>query len=423
MKKAKPAKIKIICRFGPIHEVKPHDEELAFRENKTQEKEVWILKNVEKISNEGVYLEDCINMYLMQKATELKEVDAMARALLSWAKFIEDENVDPFKPAILHYESPTYGYREHLLIKAKDTTVKFSQNTAAEYIRVVKGFYEFLIKNNVISKKGFFEYQTVNISSSRRSVSTTDLRIKTIKKHGSTLTPLKPKDTQKAFEIIDCMSERDALLINFLLGSGLRRAEAFTMNAELFTVERLHESSSFLIEGIIISPDVGVETKLKKPRELFITELFYDDALGYIESEKHEAALKKYQLKYKDKMIPGYTPLFLTSTGEPFDENRFYNVWNLFKKLYKQKHKEAFKYKPHDLRATFGTSLLRILTDHDGNVLDALDTVKDVLGHDDVSTTLKYVEYQKHEDMLNKAANILDKFASKVIAGLEARVA
>ncbi len=195
------------------------------------------------------------------------------------------------------------------------------------------------------------------------------------------------------------------------------------MNAELFTVERLHESSSFLIENIVIGPDVGVETKLGKHRDLFITELFYEEVLDYIDSEEYQAALEKYQLKYKDNLIPGYTPLFITKTGEPFNENRFYNVWKLFKRLYKLKYKVAFKYKPHDLRATFGTSLLRILTDHDGNILDALDTVKDVLGHDDVSITLKYVEYQKHEDMLNKAANILDKFASKIISGLEEKVA
>jgi integrase len=76
---------------------------------------------------------------------------------------------------------------------------------------------------------------------------------------------------------------------------------------------------------------------------------------------------------------------------------------------------EKLNQKPHDLRATFGTNLLKLLTNAKSDVIDALGFVKDTMGHQNEATTLRYVRYLKHSKMLNKAADILDVFAAEIL--------
>jgi integrase len=315
-----------------------------------------------------------------------------------------------YKPTALHYDSPTYGYRKDLLLDVNENKDK-KYTTASSYINYLRSFYEFLIRNKVVSETGFFVYETA--STGQGHIQSTDLRIKKVRKHGESLNPLNQKQAKRALLVINSMSERDRLFLNLMIGSGLRSQECNTMNAELFTIENLHKDDSFLIKEIEISPQVGVMTKFDTPRDLFITRPFFESIMDYIESEEYEALLSLFKKNNKSKK--GYTPLFITTTGTAFDEYNKRNVWLKFKYLYEVRFGEKLNQKPHDLRATFGTNLLKLLTNAKSDVIDALGFVKDTMGHQNEATTLRYVRYLKHSKMLNKAADILDVFAAEIL--------
>ncbi|ASP47411.1 tyrosine-type recombinase/integrase [Cognaticolwellia beringensis] len=393
----------IECRFGVIDQLKIDDEKHTFSSP--------TLKKVKIISGaKDKNIERLMNIAIMEKASQVKESFTYAKALLSWLNFIEANNINPYKPTPLHYNSPTYGYREDLLLDVNDKNDK-KYTTASSYINYLRAFYEFLIRNKVVPQKGFFKYETA--STGHRNVQSTDLRIRKVTKHGESLNPLNQKQAKRALLVINTMGERDRLFLNLMIGSGLRSQECNTMNAELFTIENLHKDDSFLINDIEISPRVGVMTKNDTPRDLFITRPFFESIMDYLESEEYEDLLTLYKKSNKNKK--GYSPLFITKTGTAFNEYNKRNVWVKFKYLYEIRFGEKLNHKPHDMRATFGTNLLKILTNEKSDVIDALGFVKETMGHKNEAVTLRYIKYLKHSDMLNKAADILDKFANEII--------
>lgn len=397
--------VKVKCRYGEVKPLNGLDTSMEFVKPKFKKLHV-----VEGCVD--TQLQKLINIFLMHKASTNKDIGSISRALFIWLTWLEVEGLDAFTPHILHYKSPTYAFKEYLLIRIHDVK-DLSHSTANSYLNAIKNFYVFLDGNKILPLEGFFKHE---LSMTRRgTVSSTDLRIKKINNHESSLNPLKQRDVDRLLEVIELMPDRDKLLISLLLGCGLRGQEARTMNALLFNEDTLIESDSFLIQDIIIGNKTGVETKFLIDRELFITKPLYEQVLDYIDSKDYQNSLSKYKAKftYDSK----YLPLFLTNNGNLLNKQAYYNIWNKFKELYKREYKTEFKHKPHDLRATFGTSLLQILSKETGDVLAALGVVKVALGHKDESQTLKYAKYLTHSKMLNRAAQILDEHAVKIFKG------
>lgn len=97
----------IRCRFGVINQLDLDDEKHTFTSP--------TLKKVKIISGaKDKCLERLINISIMEKASQVKESFTYTKALLSWLKFIEANDIEPYKPTPLHYNSPTYGFREDL---------------------------------------------------------------------------------------------------------------------------------------------------------------------------------------------------------------------------------------------------------------------------------------------------------------------
>lgn len=293
-----------------------------------------------------------------------------------------------------------------------DSAIRTSHNTAANYINCIKSFYEFLIRNNLVSCHGFFEYEVAHHR--KGSITTTDLRIRRTSSHDSHLRPLSPSDCKKALSTINQLDDRDRLLISLMIDCGFRGAETRTMNSRLINIDTLVNSESFLIRGIRISPKVGVQTKFGIEREMFITKPLYESLLDYVESQEYDNRLTLYEQKYGNS--DSYAPLFIAATGEPLNESTQRSIWEKFKWQYRKQHGKDLKHKPHDLRATFGTNLLALLTKEFNDVMAALRVVKDAMGHKHESTTLQYVEYLTHNTMLDKAAEILDYHAVQLLA-------
>ncbi|MEZ8201221.1 tyrosine-type recombinase/integrase [Vibrio splendidus] len=364
------------------------------------------------IRNQG--LSNAVNTFIMYKAAKCVDTSSISKALHTWCIWLDETGINAFTPAILHYKSPTYGFKEELLIRVNENKC-LSYTTASSYINTIKSFYQFLIDNDVVPPNIFFK-NTISYSG-RRYIHSTDLTIRLVKKHqSSSLNPLNQQKCVCVLEVIRGMDTRNYLMFMLMLGCGLRGQEVCTMNSKLFKADIFANNESFLISGLEIGPRVGISTKFSRHRDLFITKPLYEEALDYVESEDYESHVTKYNKKYETN--ESYIPLFLTSAGEPISKSVLYNTWGQVKKEVISRFNIALKHKPHDLRATFGTNLLRLLTQEIDDVSGSLEVVMTAMGHKSESQTLKYVKYLSHSNMMDKAADILDRAAVKFYTGI-----
>lgn len=157
---------------------------------------------------------------------------------------------------------------------------------------------------------------------------------------------------------------RDTALISVLIGCGLRRSEIVSIDIEhIITQEK-----AFKVMG-----------KGNKERYAFMPDSVWNNVLSWIDNYRGEGSGPLFQRIRKNEDI---TNGRLTSQA-------------ILYILEQRRIKSGIaKCAPHDLRRTFATILI-----NDG---EDIMTVKDSLGHADISTTQKYIK-QGH-DKMKKAA-------------------
>lgn len=397
------------------------DTEIRFGEAKMLSLDDQVLDiNTKKTANVSVIaginqpeLSHLINIFLLKRASKVKDTLPISKALLKWCRWLESKDIDAFTSSIFHYKSPTYGFREELLINVHEESASLSYNTASNYINVVKSFYDFLHEYNVIDKSQFYK-PVSRVRGKGNKVDSTDLSIKNVKSHSKLpLNPLLQEECIDFLTTIRGLPSREYLMLMLMLGCGLRGQEVYTMNSRLFTSERFGQNDSFLMSSLEISPKYGVETKYEIPRDLFITKALYEEVLDYVESEEYLNRLKRYRQLNPNSPSSNYDPLFIINGNRRANEETIRNLWVKVKRMYQLNFEKTLKHRPHDLRATFGANLLTVLADEIGDVKQALDIVKIALGHRELSTTIKYLNHFNRQESLTKAANILDRAADR----------
>ncbi|WP_297478355.1 site-specific integrase [uncultured Photobacterium sp.] len=357
-------------------------------------------------------LADLIHIYLIGKASNgAKDLSSTAKAFKTWCLWLNEHDIEPFKPCFEKQRTPTYGFRYELMTRIQNQEIAAS--TASQYINTIKSFYEFLEAKKYVKPGVFFQHE-VCIIDGKRPIQSTDLRLKTPRKHSSSLNPL---DLTEQINIqiasAKAISIEYQLILKLMLNCGLRIKEAVTINTMLFNEETLLNSEGALIKGLVISPNTGVATKFGIKRELFITSSLYEQILDYIDTDTYKKRQKilysvhSNEFKNIDK---GYAPIFITQAGNPFKPETFYGGWTKIKKQYQKEHDHSFPHHPHDCRATFGTNFLNSalkVTNGDHSV--ALRQTKDVLGHANVSTTLKYIRYLERKSINQAVAEVMDQ--------------
>ncbi|MBE0377768.1 hypothetical protein PPRY_a0335 [Pseudoalteromonas prydzensis ACAM 620] len=361
-------------------------------------------------------LSQLVNIFIMEKASKTVDTKPLSKALLQWVRWLEDKNINAFEPSIFHYQSPSYGFREELLIRVHDEATELSYTTASNYINAIKAFYDFLNENNVVDKNNFYK-SSLRMSGRGVKTNSTDLAIRPVKQHNHTpLNPFTRNECEELLKIIEQLPTQEYLMIMLMIGCGLRGKEVYTMNSELFTSDLFAENESFIMRDITIGPKQGVKTKFSIPRELFITKALYEEVLDYVEGEEYKSKLATYHKN--TARVPGYSPLFIVNPGQQASAMKINNLWVKIKKCYLARTGKKLDHKPHDLRATFGTNLLRLLSEDISDMEQVLNLVKVAMGHKSVSQTMKYISHFTREGTLTKAANILDRAASKFYQGV-----
>lgn len=387
---------------------------------------------------------EIVNHWLLDLKTvsRLIDINTAAKAMLRYWKFLERENIEwnHFPP--VNRLKPTYRFRsEELLSAAREGRMAFS--TANACIGQVVRFYIWAIENHHLvifsEKEAPFKLEFVARQNKgmlahlrpRVLIQTSDLRIR-VPRHAnpavSSLTPLSMEHLSLMAAHLNNQSHEFILMSLLACESGLRLREACS-----FTVNALQEArpASELKSRyhITIGPRNGVETKFGKTRTIEVSATLLNILRHYALSERRGKRLSRWEKQFQpvstnpqDASLSGsdsrdnyprFEPVFISQQGNPVRPEVLNARWGTFRNMLRQKD-PGFRYRFHDLRSTYATYRLHSLFESGLSEGEALDCLMGWMGHQNESTTFKYIRYLKMNETLKFAFSVLDTVMSRI---------
>lgn len=400
-------------------------------------------------------------LWLLDKAQakprNISSLRPLAQDLAAYKAFLDGLALewDDFS-AIEKYARPTYLYRNHLhdLLNAGE----LKKSTASRRMSTVISFYRFLMRNSrmnfkppndpwVESELGI-QYQDDRGFKQIASVTTTDISIKNSPRpdawdeairDGSKLRPLPVEEQRSLVRALQELGNVEYALMHYVaLLTGAREMTVLTLRVRdvMLPPDQVPQWS----HKIPCGPGTGIDTKgdvanvyLSMPREL------YAQLHAYAVSERAQRRRAKTKLSEDPSNY-----LFLTQHGQPFyeskeDRNALHDSSALLRRstlggrplrkfierrvipMVRKSHPK-FKYRFHDLRATFGMNWVDYQMQQAGSegfakrYLWARDQLRKLMWHKSPMTTDKYLEYREHMHHLQLAQEGWSKHLVDLIA-------
>ncbi|HEY2455445.1 MAG TPA: site-specific integrase [Scandinavium sp.] len=386
-----------------------------------------------------------VNQWFLELKTvkRLIDIHTAAKALLRYWKFLERENLEwnCFPP--VNRLKPTYRFRsDDLLAAAREGRIAFS--TTNSCMGQVVRFYIWAIENHHLliasEKEAPFKLEFVSRQNSgvlahlkpRILVQTSDLRIR-VPRHAnpvvSSLTPLSMEHISLLAAHLNNQSNEFILLSLLACESGLRLREAcsFTVNA----LQEARPASEFKSRyHITIGPKNGVETKFGKTRTIEVSATLLNLLRHYALSERRGKRLSRWKKQHQSASgntpdaswneadtgdhSPRFEPLFISQQGNPVRPEVLNARWGAFRNMLRQKD-PGFRYRFHDLRSTYATYRLHSLLESGLSEGEALDCLMGWMGHQNESTTFKYIRFLKMNETLKFAFSVLDTVMNRAL--------
>lgn len=245
-----------------------------------------------------------------------------------------------------------------------------------------------------------------------KEVESTDLTFKTVKENydmpngkyivdGGKLYPIGKENQEALLVALDTSDNVEMLLSHIVaLTGGPRMQTIYTMRHSCIKKDA---EDHFTQVGFDAGGDTMVDTKCNKKERIILPEWVHLLIAKYLESDRYK--------KRAAKSVIGTTEdqyVFLTETGRPYyvgkkDQLIFGSTesGSAIRKFQKETLKKIlektgnfFKYRFHDLRATFGMNLLEGLKMNRVSELAALDMLKIRLNHASVEMSKRYANFK-----------------------------
>ncbi|MDD1796269.1 site-specific integrase [Enterovibrio sp. ZSDZ42] len=340
-----------------------------------------------------------------------KDLNSAVRALKRYWSFLEKNELDWDVFPKSKFLRPTYRFRnDDLLANARAGNIRFS--TASLYMLHVIKFYEWCIANQVLDlseDEKPFEYELVKVRNQGMMshlrphflVTSTDLRIRIPKKADiQSLNPLTRDELAYFGRALSHFGIEFIIHQLLQIHSGLRIEEACTF--PLSTA--IEELGTLSYSEVNIGPVNGVATKYGKERKVEIPSKLAAMINAYANSNR-----RKKRLKGKESAF-----LLVTKNGTRFTSNNVHQSFRRLKERIQEESGNPFNHKSHDLRATYCTYRLSSLLEH-GLQKDAVLQMMAWMGHNNETTTWKYVDYLEREKTVQSATSLLDKILEEAI--------
>lgn len=295
---------------------------------------------------------------------------------------------------------PPYQFRAYLIDRVEQS--ELSLNTANLYISHVRQFYEwawqtkrieklpFTYRHKVIKKKNsnseFDLIFTSSINNRGIIVQTNDLTIS--KRHqqkkiilNDSLSPFSQTELRSFYSSNYMQSKSRKLWADLALLCGLRAFEITLLNESEIVDASLYEAKLYTVE---------IVGKFNKHRQIIVPRTLMTRLWTYKNSGERLSRSAKWDSRnhLTDK------PLFINRSGKRLNEGSITNITSIAAKEISN-NKEKFSHSFHDLRATFATSLARLLLENDLPLGFIQYKLMSLLGHSCFSTTQKYIDFAR----------------------------
>lgn len=352
----------------------------------------------------------------------------VADDLSAFRRYIDDTGIDWVAFGKNKLLRPTYRYNGYLLLAVASGEI--AGTTARRRMAAVVAFYRWLIEDGVISPEftpwkesdrfiGFSDTRGANVT---KRVKTTDLAITVSKSNdpyttdiddGGKLRPLPEAEQEWILEALLAIENTELTLIHLLgLLTGARIQTALTFRVRHILPERILRDDDEL--RIPVGFGTGIDIKNDKQMALHIPAALYRSLCAYARSDR--AIARRNRAKGGD-IEDQY--LFLSAKGNPlyeskseallYDDNnelRHAKTGQSIRQLItdcviphvRKSSSSEFKYRFHDLRASFGMNLtdeqLRRVAAGEITLHQAREYVKLRMGHESTATTDLYLQYR-----------------------------
>lgn len=333
---------------------------------------------------------------------DIKTVQTEMSHIAKYACWLEDVNLNwlhfPKKKA----ERCLFRFRGYLIeqrnegLLAPSTTSAIMNSVIAFYRWAsVYGYADeksklFSDKTKVISffdKVGFA--RTISVTSSELSIPN---RARTGVRLEEGLTPISQASTRTLMAHLSAHQNYELyLMIKMALLTGCRHETITTITID--ALEKAypdHKVSNTM--RVKVGPGTGVKTKHDVVGDVYFPKPLVIELIHYFNSA--EARLRRTRASNALQKN-----IILTSQGNRYTNQTFGTLlYRLKGELIEAGHTEFGRFKFHQLRATFGTMLMRALLKTQGlTSLNAMEFVKEAMLHKDVNTTWKYINFIEKE--------------------------
>ncbi len=390
------------------------------------------------------------NLYLLDKLNAdyspiMSTYKSIASDLADYKLFLEQELIDFLDFPKMKLLRPTYRYKNSLInkIRSSETAARTAQrkiSTVVNFYRWIEDQNSYSIKNPPwVEREKYLSFTDSYGAKQLKKIKTTDLSINTPKsqnpfskkiKDGGNLIPLDMNEQEAIVKALYKINNIEMTLIHLIaLFTGARLQTVLTLRVSTI----LNISQSNLTEyQIKAGKEELVDSKNDKEMIIYMPSLLVSKLHQYCNS--YRAKLRR--LKYDGPKDQVY--LFLTNRGTPyydskvelskfqednrrrhthngegvrqFIQNRLIpQVKNLLKDL-------SFKFKFHDLRATYGMNLtisqINMVEKLEKTLHEAREYVRCRMGHESHETTDLYLSYSHNLAHIN---NVQESYEEHII--------
>jgi integrase len=210
----------------------------------------------------------------------------------------------------------------------------------------------------------------------------------------SELKPLSKEHIQLLFSTLKEKSTREFFLICFIAqATGLRAGEIADLKLEQFS--KYDDENIF---NLYVGPQVGHQTKGNQNGVIKVNKTVMNIIQEHITSSDYIKRLGRFN---------GEKPfLFLNRKGNQYTQEIISVMFNQLMNNHIKPIDNKFDYKFHDLRATFGVSIMKACLDAKMSRTDSLAYTQNQMRHKNIETTLHYLEYWTHSVVNEKKSQM-----------------
>lgn len=378
------------------------------------------------------------NLYLLSRleavvTPNMASYHSIADDLAAFKRFLEEDEVDFREFLKRKHLRPTYRYRGLLqhLIQAGE----LAASTARRRMGVVISFYRWLMASNLlvpehppwIDSDVFIHVTDSKGFQQSKAVTTTDVSVRVPVQNdpyagtiedGGKLRPLPIQEQEWILDALIKLGNTEMTLIHLVaLFTGARIQTVLTFRSKHF---RTDLPTGITEHRLPIGPGTGIDSKFNKRMSLHIPKWLYEKLRIYSHSDR----ARQRRVKAGGDTDDQY--LFLSIQGAPLytaksDRQNFnqasrvrheksgqavrqYIYEFILPLIRKTVGIKSFRYRFHDLRASYGMNLtehqLALVQSGRASLHQVREFVKTRMGHQSTATTDLYLNFHHHQEMV-----------------------